>query len=138
MFRFFSMLLVLGIAVKVIFTMSKGDIKTVSDDVEIKAQFDKVQQKLPMTLENGIRIDRAEYVDRVARLYATEAFKFEATDSQKEKFKKEMIASYCKGNMQPFYKAKARVEYNFKTQPHSLNDLSSETWKVMLEPADCR
>ncbi|MFZ6732005.1 hypothetical protein ACO0LG_08810 [Undibacterium sp. Ji42W] len=138
MFRFLSMLLVLGVVAKVVYTMNKDDIKTATDDIEIQAHIEKFQEKLPKTLENGTRIDKLEYVDRVVRMYVTEAFKSEATDSQKEKYKKDMTAAYCKGDMRSFYKAKARMEFNFKTQPHSLNDLSSQTWKVTMEPADCR
>ncbi len=138
MFRFLSMLLVLGIVAKVVYTMGKGDIKTAMNEAEVEADVRKTQAKLPLTLENGLVLEKAEYVNHVARMYATEPFKQEATESQREKYKKDMVEFYCKGFLKVFYKGNARIEYVFKSLPHSLNDLSTQTWVAKVEPADCR
>ena len=138
MFRFLSMILVLGIAIKVVYTMNKDSIKTAVNETKVVADVQKTQEKLPMTLENGLHLEKAEYIDHVARMYATEPFKQEASESQREQYKKDVIQYYCKGFLKVFYDGNARIEYVFKTLPHSLNDLSTTTWSAKVEPADCR
>ncbi|MFZ6875906.1 hypothetical protein ACO0LF_27920 [Undibacterium sp. Di27W] len=90
-----------------------------------------------MTLDNGLRIDKADYKDRVMSMYATEEFKQEISAEQRQAYKKSLVQAYCRGKMKALYDDRIALEYVFTTQARSLNDLSTETWKVALQPGDC-
>ncbi|MFZ6747074.1 hypothetical protein ACO0LC_27920 [Undibacterium sp. JH2W] len=135
--RFLVILMVLGIIAKFLLGMGKQGYTSVVSDTKAKTAVERIKEKLPMTLENGLRIDSADYKDRVMSMYATEEFKQEISVEQRQEYKKSLLHAYCRGMMKVIYDDHIALEYVFTTQARSLNDLSTETWKVTLQPGDC-
>ncbi len=141
MLRALSILLILGLLGKVIFSLNKERIKvavgTTVNDAKIKADIERMQDRLPKTLDNGVVIERVEYVDQVVRASAKEPFKKEISHDQRDIYRQNLIKDYCTGSMKQLSDNKVKLEYVFTTRARSLDDLSTETWKAKLDPADC-
>jgi len=136
--RFIIILILLGVIGKVLFSMGGRAYNSIESEATTKAVVARLQEKLPITFENGLRFERIEYIDHIVSMYAKEGWKKEISEERREEYKKSMVQAYCTGKMKALSQDKMRLEYVFTTQARSLNDLSTETWKVRLEPADCR
>lgn len=136
--RFVFFLISLVILGKLLLGMGKEGYQSAVDDTKAKYAVERIQEKLPLKFENGLKIEKAEYLDHTVRLYSIEGWKQEISTEQREEYKRVLVQAYCKGKMKALSEAMLRIEYVFTTQARSLNDLSTETWKVALQPGDCK
>ncbi|MBC3908075.1 hypothetical protein H8L47_10895 [Undibacterium sp. NL8W] len=136
--RFLIFLISLVVLGKFLFGMGQEGYQSTVNDTKAKYAVERIQEKLPIKFENGVKIEKAEYFDHTVSLYSTEGWKREISTEQREEFKRVLVQAYCKGKMKTLSEAKLRIDYVFTTQARSLNDLSTDTWKVALQPGDCK
>lgn len=98
----------------------------------------KLNEKMPAKFLNGrLQLDSVELADNVARFSGQQLWRAELTDQEKSDLPRSIKAIYCSDGNKFWVKAKIGAEYNFKTQPKSLNDIRVETWTVAFTPEQC-
>lgn len=92
---------------------------------------------LPMSLDNRLRLDKVAYQNNLVSYTGVQLWKQDLTESERHEVGKSLRQQYCAGALKPLSKADVPVEFAFTTQPRSLSDLSTETWKVKVFPGEC-
>ena len=117
-------------------TTSSG-ITGITTEARLQTEIDAYNQTLPKTIKDRLRIDKVELVDHVVRYKGVQLWKQDLLEKEKEDLSKYLKDYYCNGNMKKLVDAKIDVEFAFTTQPRSLNDLSTETWRSRVQASQC-